>query len=98
MIQLRFLGLTEAEAGENFITLLPGFQLWDPESNWQIRMGIGLPISSDRENDVASHLQVGNHRVYSDDYIDRMKTGFQHWVDGGKAGHLAWGILHFQTT
>ena len=53
--------LTGAEAGENVMTLLLGFQLWHPESNWQIRMGIGLPISSDRENDVASHLQVGNH-------------------------------------
>ena len=53
--------LTGAEAGENFITLLPGFQLWHPESNWQIQMGVGLPISSDRENDVASLLQVGNH-------------------------------------
>ncbi len=53
--------LTGAEAGENVITLLPGFQLWNPESNWQVRMGVGFPISSDRENDVAGHLQVGNH-------------------------------------
>lgn len=29
----------------------------------------------------------------SDDYIDRMKTGLRHWVDGGNAGHLAWGIF-----
>ena len=53
--------LTGAEAGENVITLLPGFQLWSPESSWQVRMGVGFPISSDRENDVAGHLQVGNH-------------------------------------
>ena len=53
--------LTGAEAGENVMTLLPGFQLWHPESNWKIRMGIGFPISPDRENDVAGHLQIGNH-------------------------------------
>jgi len=53
--------LTGAEAGENVITLLPGFQLWHPESNWQVRMGVGFPISADREHDVAGHLQVGNH-------------------------------------
>lgn len=44
----------------------------------------------------------GNHinlsRVCSDEYIDRMKTGLQHWVDGGVAGNLTWGILHFQKT
>jgi len=53
--------LTGAEAGENVMTLLPGFQLWHPESDWNVKMGVGFPISSDRENDVAGHLQVGNH-------------------------------------
>jgi|GEM_PF-6880440 len=37
-------------------------------------------------------------RVCRDEYIDRMETGLQHWVDGSKADHLAWGILHFQKT
>lgn len=35
-------------------------------------------------------------RGVSDDYIQRMKTGLQHWVDGGKAGYLEWGIFLFQ--
>ena len=35
-------------------------------------------------------------RVCSEDYIERMKAGLQHWIDGGTSGHLAWGILHFQ--
>ena len=35
-------------------------------------------------------------RVCSEDYIERMKAGLQHWIDGGKGGHLTWGILHFQ--
>ena len=29
-------------------------------------------------------------------YIERMDQGLSHWVKGGEAGHLAWGILHFQ--
>ena len=32
----------------------------------------------------------------SAEYIDRMKAGLQHWVDGGNKGHLQWGILHFR--
>lgn len=29
-------------------------------------------------------------------YIDRMKEGLNNWVDAGKKGYLAWGILHFR--
>lgn len=32
----------------------------------------------------------------SDEYIERMKTGLGHWVNGGNNGHLAWGIFHFR--
>lgn len=53
--------LTGAETGLNIITLLPGLQIWHPESNWKVRFGIGLPISDDREHDLAGHFQVGNH-------------------------------------
>ena len=31
--------------------------------------------------------------VVSREYIDRMKKGLQHWVDGGRNGYLAWGIF-----
>ena len=34
----------------------------------------------------------------SNDYIANMKKGLQHWVDAGKAGHLAWGIMIFDKT
>lgn len=34
--------------------------------------------------------------VVSKDYIARMKKGLGHWVEGGKNGHLAWGIFHFK--
>lgn len=29
-------------------------------------------------------------------YIERMKKGLRHWIEGGKAGHLAWGVFHFE--
>lgn len=32
----------------------------------------------------------------SPDYIDRMKMGLQHWIDGGNNGHLCWGIFVFK--
>ncbi|MFC7340078.1 methyltransferase domain-containing protein [Saccharopolyspora griseoalba] len=30
----------------------------------------------------------------SDEYRNKMKTGLRNWVNGGKAGNLAWGIIH----
>jgi len=35
-------------------------------------------------------------QVCSEDYIKKMKVGLQHWINGGQAGHLIWGILHFE--
>ena len=35
-------------------------------------------------------------KVCSAEYIEAMQTGLQHWVDGGRGGHLQWGILHFR--
>lgn len=35
-------------------------------------------------------------RGVSDAYIDRMKAGLQHWVDGGHRGDLEWGIFLFR--
>ncbi len=32
----------------------------------------------------------------SREYIDRMKKGLGHWVEGGDSGHMAWGIFHFR--
>ena len=31
----------------------------------------------------------------SDEYIERMKAGLKHWVDGGQKRHLAWGMFLF---
>ncbi len=29
-------------------------------------------------------------------YLERMRSGLRHWIDGGKAGHLVWGVFHFR--
>jgi sarcosine/dimethylglycine N-methyltransferase len=41
----------------------------------------------EREEDVA-------HAI-SRDYMERMKTGLGHWVDGGNNGYITWGIFVF---
>lgn len=33
--------------------------------------------------------------LVSEEYIERMKKGLQHWIDGGRNGFLAWGIFVF---
>ncbi len=35
-------------------------------------------------------------KAVSPEYLERMKKGLMHWVNGGKAGHLAWGIFVFE--
>ncbi|MGF1635178.1 MAG: SAM-dependent methyltransferase [Phycisphaerae bacterium] len=29
-------------------------------------------------------------------YVDNMKRGLRHWIDGGNNGYLTWGIFHFR--
>ena len=36
--------------------------------------------------------------LVSDAYIERMKNGLGHWIKGGKAGHLAWGVFLFENS
>lgn len=31
----------------------------------------------------------------SEEYLDQMKKGLSHWINGGQQGHLTWGIFHF---
>ncbi|MDR9405251.1 MAG: sarcosine/dimethylglycine N-methyltransferase, partial [Halothece sp. Uz-M2-17] len=31
----------------------------------------------------------------SKEYLDRMKVGLNHWINAGKSGYMAWGILKF---
>ena len=32
----------------------------------------------------------------SEDYMERMIQGLNHWISAGKKGYLSWGILHFR--
>ncbi len=32
----------------------------------------------------------------SDEYLDRMDSGLGHWIEGGRNGHLAWGVFLFR--
>jgi sarcosine/dimethylglycine N-methyltransferase len=32
----------------------------------------------------------------SSEFLDRMVRGLGHWIDAGRRGYLAWGILHFR--
>ncbi|MDA3902868.1 MAG: methyltransferase domain-containing protein [Desulfuromusa sp.] len=79
----------------------PGFyrqkakQLGMTEEAWQghhelvaTHYGRVLRETEEREEELAA--------VVSPDYIDRMKKGLQHWVDGGNNGHLSWGIFCFR--
>ena len=34
--------------------------------------------------------------LISQEYINNMKKGLQHWIEAGKNGHLTWGIFHFR--
>lgn len=35
-------------------------------------------------------------RIISPEYIERMKKGLRHWIDGGNNGYLVWGIFIFE--
>lgn len=48
---------------------------------------------------VLRELETREHEldgVVSKEYVERMKKGLRHWVEGGKRGDLAWGIFHFK--
>lgn len=32
----------------------------------------------------------------SDEYIERMKSGLTHWIEGGRSANLAWGVFLFE--
>ena len=32
----------------------------------------------------------------STEYIENMKVGLRHWIEGGRSGKLCWGIQHFR--
>ena len=46
-------------------------------------------------DETETHADALSQKV-SADYIERMKSGLKHWIAGGKAGHLTWGIFLLQ--
>lgn len=55
-----------------------------------------LPIHYFRLHKELERRAAEASRLISQDYIERMKKGLMHWVDGGNNGNLQWGILHFR--
>ncbi|TWU25460.1 Sarcosine/dimethylglycine N-methyltransferase [Novipirellula galeiformis] len=45
------------------------------------------------EETTAREMEI--NELISPDYLQRMKAGLGHWIDGGHHGYLAWGIFHF---
>jgi hypothetical protein len=47
--------------GVNIVTAVPGLNLWHPASGWAVRVGVEVPVSSEKENDFVVLFQIGNH-------------------------------------
>lgn len=48
---------------------------------------------------VLQELEISSdeiRKVCTQDYVERMKAGLNHWIEKGRSGYLAWGILHFR--
>jgi sarcosine/dimethylglycine N-methyltransferase len=74
------------------------------------RIAISVGFEEVEVLDLSEHLPTHYARVreeidpnYStlletctEEYLERMKVGLQHWVDAGNAGHLSWGILSYR--
>lgn len=49
-----------------------------------------------RVREELSRLRGGLKDSISEPYLERMLDGLGHWIDAGRGGHLAWGILKFE--
>ncbi len=47
--------------GEHVFSVLPGVHLWHPASGWAVRLGVQVPVSSDKQFDAAVLCQISNH-------------------------------------
>lgn len=76
----------------------PGFYRTTAE-----KLGFEVVEFDDQTNQLVNHYQrvLEETEKYTTDlerkidpqYVERMKAGLVHWIEGGKAGHLAWGIF-----
>ncbi|MDA3645340.1 methyltransferase domain-containing protein [Saccharopolyspora indica] len=65
---------------------LQSFEFDDLTEFLPIHYGRVLEVLESRESELSEKI--------SDEYRAKMKTGLKNWVSGGKAGNLAWGIIH----
>jgi sarcosine/dimethylglycine N-methyltransferase len=47
-------------------------------------------------DETVKHYDALKANNVSDEYIEKMKQGLQHWVKNGREGNLSWGIFHFK--
>lgn len=55
-----------------------------------------LPIHYSRVLKETEKQEKELSKTVSPEYIERMKKGLKHWVEGGQKGYLTWGIFHFR--
>ncbi|EAR22878.1 class I SAM-dependent methyltransferase [Nitrococcus mobilis] len=55
-----------------------------------------LAVHYGRVHDELTSCEERLAEYVSRDYIERMKHGLQHWIEGGRNGHLTWGIFLFR--
>jgi len=55
-----------------------------------------LPIHYSRVLQETERRETELSNLISPQYIERMKIGLGHWIDGGNKGYLTWGIFHFR--
>jgi hypothetical protein len=71
--------LSGEDEGKDVVSVLPGFHLWNPKSGWQVRIGVEIPLSADKDNNFAILLQVGNHldwgRIFRQEGVTRLFFG-----------------------
>ena len=74
------------------------------------RIAVSVGFSEGEVTDLSEQLPIHYARVReeidpnystllktcSEEYLERMKVGLQHWVDAGNAGYLSWGILSYR--
>ena len=53
--------LSGADRGESASSLIPGIVFWRPASGWQLRAGVSIPRSTEREAERSILVQVSNH-------------------------------------
>ncbi len=58
-------GLQGDESGETRVSAIPGIHFWHPDSGWAVRVGVEVPVTSNRESDFTVLLQIGTHFDWS---------------------------------